>query len=80
MGNLVGSGAPGAVLTAVAGLNNYVLRVEATNVGISGVTINGNSANQIHGGDTSPWNFHVISCWGVFIFVVKIAWLNTLQF
>ena len=57
MGNLVGSGAPGAVLTAVAGLNNYVLRVEATNVGIAGVTINGNSANQIHGSDTSPWNF-----------------------
>ncbi len=49
MGNLVGSGTPGAVLTAVANLNNQVLWVDGNNVVISGVTINGNSANQFHG-------------------------------
>ncbi len=47
----------GQYLTAIAGLNNYVLSVSANNVVIKGVTVNGNSANQIHGGDTKPWNF-----------------------
>ncbi len=52
MGHLVGSGTPGAVLTAKDNLNQEVLRVTANNVVIRGVTINGNSYNQYQGAAT----------------------------
>jgi hypothetical protein len=71
MGNYVGSGttssANGAILTAVNGLNNPVIKVNsnANSVTITGVTIDCNGANQAGANDPNyPWSWaHGIDTW-----------------
>jgi hypothetical protein len=71
MGNYVGSGttssANGAILTAVANLNTWIMAVYGNNVVISGLTEDGNAVNQYGGTWTYPSTNPYNSIGGVYV-------------